>query len=270
MSLSEQDFLEPACPFDFSMWTGAPAETVPIRRIMERSDDLLSRDDFDGAEKHLLYWLKSAEAFRDIRGAFFLHNELIGFYRKCGNEARALEEIDAALSLTKDDRIGRDNVGAATLYVNAGTALLRFEQSEKAMPFFLEAQKIYERDLPEGSEKRGGLYNNMALTLADLERWEEAEQYFLKAIREMEQVENGELEQAVSYLNLCDVLLPSDPRIPDYLDLAEKCLDTETLPRDSYYAYTVDKCAPVFESYGRSAYAKTLLSRKAAILGEKE
>lgn len=266
MEFGEQDYTEPVCPFDFSMWTGEPSETVPIQRIIERSDDYLSRDDFSAAEKHLKYWLESAEAFRDIRGAFFLHNELIGFYRKCGNEARAMEEIAAGMSLTEDPRIGKDNTGAATLYVNAATALKRFGHSDRAMPLFLKAQEIFERLIPEGSFKRGGLYNNMALSLADLERWDEAEAYFRKAIHEMALVENGELEQALSWLNLCDVLLPDDPRIPEYLDLAERLLDTPHLPRDSYYAYNCDKCAPVFASYGRPEYAEELMRRKEEIL----
>lgn len=266
MPLDTNDYQEPACPFDFSMWTGEPAERVPVQRVTERSDELLARDDFDAAEKHLLYWLRSAEAFRDIRGAFFIHNELIGFYRKCGNEARAMEEIAAGLGLTEDERIGKESTGAATLYVNAATALKRFERSEEAMPLFEKAREIYERELPEGSFKRGGLYNNMALALADFERWEEAEAYFLKAIHEMELVENGELEQALSYLNLCDVLLPEDPRIPEYLDRAEACMNAPGLLRDNYYAYNCDKCAPVFESYGREAFAAELRARRAEIL----
>ena len=170
------------------------------------------------------------------------------------------------MALTQDPRIGTDNTGAATLYVNAATALKRFGHSERALPLFLKAQEIYERLLPEGDFRRGGLYNNMALSLADLERWDEAEAYFRKAIREMELVENGELEQALSYLNLCDVLLPDDERIPEYLDRAERCLDAPHLPRDSYYTYNCDKCAPVFASYGRTAYAEELMRRKEEIL----
>ncbi len=266
MTFDKQDYQEPVCPSDFSMWTGEPSETVPIRRVTDRSDALLARDDFGAAEKHLLYWLRSAEAFRDIRGAFFIHNELIGFYRKTGNERRAGEEIAAALSLTEDPRIGKDSTAAATLYVNAATALKRFGHSDRAIGYFERAELIYDRELPDTDGRKGGLYNNMALALADLERFDEAEGYFLLAIETMKKVPNGEEEQALSYLNLCDMLALSDPRIPEYLDRAEELLDTPSLPRDSYYAYNCDKCAPVFAGYGRNAYAEELLRRKAEIL----
>ncbi len=266
MAFDERDYQEPQCPFDFSMWTGEPQERVPVQRITEKSDDYLSRDDFGAAEKHLRYWLESAEAFRDIRGAFFLHNELIGFYRKAGDEEKAEREIAEALALTEDPRIGKESTAAATLYVNAATAMKRFGHSGRALPYFQKAELIYDRLLPDSDGRKGGLYNNMALSLADLERFDEAEAYFLLAIETMKKVKNGEQEQALSYLNLCDILALSDPRIPKYLDLAEKLLDTGSLPRDSYYAYNCDKCAPVFESYGRHEYAEELLIRRAEIL----
>ena len=266
MALEKQDYEEPQCPFDSSMWTGEPKETVPVRRITEKLDDYLSRDDFQEAERLLLYWLKSAQSFRDIRGAFFLHNELIGFYRKVGNEERAMQEIAAGLSLTEDPRIWKNSTGAATLYVNAATALKRFGHSESALPYFEKAELIYDRDLPDTDGRKGGLYNNMALSLADLERFDEAEGYFLLAIDTMKSVPNGEQEQALSYLNLCDILPLSDPRIEEYLDCAQALLDTQSLPRDSYYAWNCDKCAPVFAAYGRQEYADILLRRRAEIL----
>ena len=266
--MDTRDYREPVCPCDFSMGTGEPQETVPVQRIIEKSDDYLSRDDFDAAEKHLLYWLESAEAFRDIRGAFFLHNELIGFYRKCGNEEKAEKEIAAALSLTEDPRIGKESTGAATLYVNAATAMKRFGHADRALPYFQRAELIYDRELPDTDGRKGGLYNNMALALADLDRFDEAEAYFLLAIDTMKHVRNGEQEQALSYLNLCDVLLPEDLRIPVYLSEAQRLLDTESLPRDSYYAYNCDKCAPVFEEYGMADYAAELRRRRAEILAK--
>ena len=264
--MERSDYTEPNCPFDASMWTGAPEETVPVKRITEKSDEYLSRDDFAAAEKHLLYWLKSAETFRDIRGAFFVHNELIGFYRKTGNEARCEEEIAAAFSLTEDERIGKDNIGTATLCVNAATAKKAFGHSVEALPYFKRAQEIYERELKPDDSRLGGLYNNMALSFADLAEWDDADTYFLKAIDVMSKVEHGELEQAISYLNLADIQAEDDPKIEEYLDKAQTLLDTKTLPRDSYYAYVADKCAPVFEGYGRQEYADELIKRKQEII----
>ena len=266
MALDKQDYQEPQCPFDASMWTGEPKETVPVRRVTEKLDDYLSRDDFQAAERLLLYWLQSAQSYRDIRGAFFLHNELIGFFRKVGNEEGAMREIAQGLALTGDPRIGKDSTGAATLYVNAATAMKRFGHSDRALAYFDKAEQIYERELPDNDSRRGGLYNNKALALADLGRLDEAQDYFLRAIGTMKNVANGELEQALSYLNLCDILVFTDPRVKEYLDRAQALLDTPGLPRDSYYAFNCDKCAPVFAEYGRQEYADILLRRRAEIL----
>ena len=266
MALEKTDFTDPICPFDTSAWTGEPAETIPVNRIMEKADDLVARNDMKGAERFYKYWLDSAKAFRDIRGAFFIHNELIGLYRKTGDEEKALKEIAEAFSLTEDERIGKASTGAATLCLNAATAYKAFDHSDKALPLFERAQNIYERDLTPGDEKLGGLYNNMALALADLEEWDRAEEYFFKAIDIMKQVKDGELDAAISYLNLADIQPEDDPAIEKYLDEAERLLNTETLPRNSYYAFVADRCAPVFEGYGRKAYADELIRRKEAIL----
>ena len=78
----------------------------------------------------------------------------------------------------------------------------------------------------------------------------------------MGHVENGELEQAITYLNMADAVeaqarvMPQDDEsatedeIERLLDTAFDLLDTPTLPRDGYYAFVCEKCAPAFGHHG--------------------
>lgn len=96
----------------------------------------------------------------------------------------------------------------------------------------------------------------MALTLTELKAFSEAESLFYKAIKVMQKQENGALEVAITRLNIADLIAARSgledgaEEIEKQLIEAEKLLDTEALPRDGYYAFVCEKCAPVFGYYG--------------------
>ena len=45
---------------------------VPQRRIADKMNEYMSRRDYAGAERHLLYWLAEAELGRDLQGQLML------------------------------------------------------------------------------------------------------------------------------------------------------------------------------------------------------
>ena len=90
-----------------------------------------------------------------------------------------------------------------------------FGENERAMELFTKAKKTYESRRDTSPELLGGLYNNMADAAA---------------------AEKGPEE--------------GEGQIGTYLDLAAKLLQTENAPRDGYYAFVCEKCAPAFEYYG--------------------
>ena len=77
--------------------------------------------------------------------------------------------------------------------------------AEKGVPLFEKAKEIYEKDLKENDARLGGLYNNMGLALLDLKRYEEAVDCYKKALDIMSRVKSGNLERAITYLNIADV-----------------------------------------------------------------
>ena len=284
--LDETDYKEPQCPFDFSMWESGPVTTrIPVDRVIAKEDEYLSVNDVAGAEKHLLYWLSEAEAGRDVRGAFSVENELMGLYRKNGREREAFLHAERAVALSHHASIGDGSTAQATALLNAGTVNKAFHRPEAALSYYEQAKAIYERELESGDGRLGGLYNNMALALSDLKRYDEAIGLYEKAIAIMGGVPNGVLEQGMSYLNLCDALLgrdgrmlndqnePCDPSdetaslvlpketdeaIENYLDMAWDCLNDPGVPSNGYYAFVCDTCSGVFQYYGRENEAIAL------------
>ena len=273
MKLEKEDYIDPRCVLCGKPGEEETVQPVPIGRIMDKLREYEDRNDWPAVERHLKYWLAEAEASRDERGQLMLHNELMGYYRKQGNREKAFEHAEKAAALV--EKLGmEDTVTAGTTWVNAGTVREAFGDPVGGLAYFERARANYEKNLPEGDGRLGGLYNNMALSLAVCGRFEEAMEMFRKAIAVMEKQEYGELEQAITWLNMAvaaeAALGPEEAEetVEEYLERAEALLDTEYLPRNGYYAFVCEKCAPVFGHYGWFA-AEAELKRRAKEINDR-
>lgn len=242
---------------------------ISPQRVLEKLDEYLGRNDYDSAEKHLLFWLEESKTVGDRRTALLLLNELAGLYRKLAKQEQALSTVSALLGLVSEMGI-ENNIGAGTTYINCATVYKAFGRAEKALPLFEKARYVYQKELPESDKRFGGLYNNMALALVDLERYGEAYELYEKAICVMEKVQDGDLEVAITLLNIASAketelgAVESDEIVRDYLEQAIKILDDHA-QRDGYYAFVCEKCASVFGYFGYFLYEKELGRRASEI-----
>jgi len=264
----------------------APERTIPQQRVIQKLDGYMAQRDYAGAERHLKYWLEEACALADARGELMVRNELIGHFRKTGDKSQALAHADAALRLL--DELGMaETITAGTTYTNAATACNAFGENERALELFRKAAAVYEASPYTEARLLGGLYNNMGLACVALRRFDEADGLFAKALSTMGNVEGGELEQAITYLNMADALrarteaqaasydvadadaddaaAACEKTISSYLDTALDLLDAPTVARDGYYAFVCEKCAPVFGYYGYFLADRDLRERAEAI-----
>ena len=269
--IDKEDYVEPRCLLCEEPY-GAQIEVKPVpqQRIMEKVDAYMSRRDYAGVERHLLYWLEEAKLGHDQKGELMIRNELIGHYRKVQDRDHALLQIEDALRLL-DEMDFRGTISEGTTCVNAATAYQAFGENARAVQLFERAKAVYESIPSTGAALLGGLYNNMALALVEEKRFDEAFALYKKALDTMAHAEHGALEQAITYLNMADAaeaqngLLDASEAIDTYLETAQTLLDTPTLVRDGYYAFVCEKCAPTFEYYGWFAAANDLNERAGAI-----
>ena len=254
MNLEKEDYVDPRCALCGKPGEEETVQPVPVGRIIDKLREYEDRNDWPAVERHLKYWLAEAEANRDERGQLMLHNEMMGYYRKQGKQEDAFRHAEQAVTLV--EKLGmEDTVTAGTTWVNAGTVREAFGDPVGGLEYFEMARENYERNLPENDGRLGGLYNNMALSLAVCGRYEEAMEMFRKAIGVMKKQEYGELEQAITWLNMADAAEAAlgaeqaEEPVEEYLETAEELLNTESLPRNGYYAFVCEKCAPVFGHY---------------------
>lgn len=260
MSISREDYEEAACPF----CKPQSKASIPVARVIEKLDDYLYKKDFSAAEAHLEYWRAEAESLGDMRGLLTVLNETVGFYRRQGDGEKSLSFAEKAMLLAQKQGFGETAVMGTTL-LNAATAYEAFGNSEKAVEVYRQAEIIYESRLEKTDERLGGLYNNLALALMSTSAFEEAKKYFEKALAIMAQTENREPEQAITYCNLADLVYSEkgeggSAEIGDYMKKAEDMLNGCKL-KDGNYAYVCEKCAPVFDFYGYTAFGEELRNR---------
>ena len=274
MTLNREDYVEPSCVLCGNPGEEEPVKSVPLSRVMDKLAEYEDRSDWPAVERHLKYWMEEARMGRDERAQLMLNNELMGYYRKQGNREKAFEHAEAAVQLV--EKLEMENtVTAGTTWVNAGTVREAFGDPEGGMAYFRKARANYEKNLPDGDSRLGGLYNNMALGLSASGQYEEALDLFRRALVIMGKQPYGELEQAITYLNMADAAEAAfgteaaEEEIREDLDRAEALLNTESLPRNGYYAFVCEKCAPAFGHHGYFMTEAELRKRAEAIQARK-
>lgn len=239
---------------------------ISTDRVLSKLDDYFSRNDYNGAERHLKYWFDESVTLNDVKAQILICNELIGISRKIRKEEQTFYYTEKALSILKQFDM-EHTIAGATTYINVATANKAFGKAMESLPFFEQAKNIYEKELDETDSRLGGLYNNFALTLVDVLRFDEAYTFYNKALDVMKKSKNGELECAITYLNIASAieaqkgLLDGEEEITRCLDKSTSLLDVHSDSNDGYYAFVCEKCASVFGYYGYFMYEKELLER---------
>ncbi len=262
-TLCPEDYAEPRCPMDCKSVTGNAGQSIPQRRVLDKLDVYLSKRDYSGAERHLLYWQDEARQLGDLQGQLLICNELIGHYRKNGQKDRAFSAAEEALRLLEALQYS-DHLSAGTTYVNMATAYSAFGEDENALRLFDRARGIFEAVPRIEPELLGGLYNNMGLCYTALGRFSEAQELYTLAMDKMKSVPGGELEQAITCLNMADAYDAEQgrdacaARIRELLDQARRLLLESNVTKDGYYAFVCEKCSTGFLEYGDRQTAERL------------
>ena len=234
-----------------------PIGTIPIGRIIDKLDILFAHNQMDEAGDVLRYWEQEARALNDSKGLLEILSEELGYYRKVGDKTRGLHAVDEALNMLECS-CNESSVNNATIYLNAATTMKAFGKAEEALPYYEKAKEAYERLLQSDDYRLAGLYNNFATALKDLERYDEARENYMRAIKILEAKDDVYGEIAVSYVNLAHLEYDAaysrgedaEEKVDECLEKAYKCLDDPNIRRDGNYAYICEKCAPAYGFFG--------------------
>ena len=262
------DYIEPACPFDCSAFTGKP-DTEPVEKSLNMSELIKQLDGFFAENKiqqageFLDKQLELSREIGDWRSELSILSELMGFHRRSGNREKGITAVNDGLKLIGEHGMGR-TISGATVILNAATTLKCFGEPENSIPMFIHVSRVYSQQLSPTDYRFAGLYNNMALSYEDMGQYEQAEKYIKSALRLLEKMEGNENDMAASLCNLAEVYFQldnEDERVEKCMEEAWELLNCPKVKFDGYHAFTLTKCIPAFDYFGYFMYAKELRER---------
>lgn len=266
------DYKEPTCALcggkDFyTPSKDSPDGRIPIGRIIEKIDGLFDKNDYEEAGRLLEYWKNEAIKLKDRNGELSLESELIGYFRKIGKKQETYLAIDRAITLIDCLKLSK-SVSGATVFLNIATGYKAFGESEKALTFYEKTLEIYNEKLEKTDRLFAGLYNNAALALVDLKKYDKAKDYYLNAIDILESNDDTEADRAITYINLAhlyEAFNNDKNEITDCLFKAYYLLSSEKLPQNGYLAFVLSKCAPSYSHFGYELIARELSQKSEKI-----
>ncbi len=246
--------------FNCSACSKESYDVIPTRRVLERLDELFSKNDLPAVGRLLEYWEREARNLCDERGLLEILNEEIGYFRRTLESEKALNAVAEAFSLI--ERLDADELlSSATVYLNGATTMKAFGLAAEAMEYYAKAKKIYDQKLKADDYMLAAFYNNISSAYKDLGQTENAEAACLFALEILGRQDGKLGEMAVTCVNLAHLYYDTDPcdeRIYERMEKAWEYLMSKENAHDGNFAFICSKCHPSFGFFGYFEYEKTL------------
>lgn len=266
IELERTDYMDPTCPFDTSGFikkSNINASVINVKNVLSEADALYSAKEYGKAQKMLEAYLQQSLLLDDKAAELGLLSELIGSYRKSGDEEKGIAAVNRAFELIKI--LGLEGTATAgTIWLNGATTLREFRRFQEAIPFFIMASRAYSNTIPPDDYRFASLYNNMASCLEAIDRNEEAIKYYNMALGIVKGNSFTPMEEAITYINLAelyDKIDPSNPVIEEYVNKCMAIFADDSIEHDEYYSYNAKSCAKGLNNIGYFRDAKELVRR---------
>lgn len=234
-------------------------ENKDVAVILNKYDELLNNNLIKDAGEYLDSELKKAKEQNDAFTEMTLHNEVVSFHRRTGEQAKAVTAINEILELIEKFEL-KSSVLGANMYLNCATTLNFFKRTADSLPLFERAFEAYINTIPENDYRFAGFYNNYALALYDTENYTEALRYFRKALNILSLYKGNDSEMAVTFCNLAHLFEKTEDE-----EMLVNCLNSAYFSLKDYDGETnnnfilhCEKCIEAFKHFKKDNYIKEI------------
>lgn len=234
-------------------------ENKDVALILNKFDEYLNKNLIKEAGEYLEGEIKKAKEQNDSFTEMTLHNEVVSYHRRTGEQAKAVNAINEILELIEKFEL-KNSVLGANMYLNCATTLNFFDRTADSLPLFERAFEAYVNTIPENDYRFAGFYNNYALALYDTENYNEALRYFRKALNILSLYKGNDSEMAVIFSNLSHLFEKTDDS-----EMVEKCISSAFMALKDYdgeinnnFILHCEKCLEAFRYFKKDEFVKEI------------
>jgi tetratricopeptide (TPR) repeat protein len=234
-------------------------ENKDVALILNKFDEYLNKNLIKEAGEYLEAEIKKAKEQNDSFTEMTLHNEVVSYHRRTGEQAKAVNAINEILELIEKFEL-KNSVLGANMYLNCATTLNFFDRTADSLPLFERAFEAYVNTIPENDYRFAGFYNNYALALYDTENYNEALRYFRKALNILSLYKGNDSEMAVIFSNLSHLFEKTDDS-----EMVEKRIYSAFMALKDYdgeinnnFILHCEKCLDAFRYFKKDEFVKEI------------
>ena len=235
------------------------SENKDVAIILKKYDELLNENLINEAGEYLEKEIEIAKNENDSFTEMTLHNEVVSYHRRTGEQAKAVSAINEILELIEKFEL-KNSVLGANMYLNCATTLNFFKRTADSLPLFERAFEAYINTISENDYRFAGFYNNYALALYDTENYSEALRYFRKALNILSLYKGNDSEMALTFCNLSHLFDKTDDE-----EMLNNCLNSAYFSLKDYdgevnnnFILHCEKCLEAFRFFKKYDYVEEI------------
>lgn len=192
-----------------------------ITNISKSLDLFYSQGKSEDAYQLLLDSLQKAMVINRDDIVLFLLSELMGYYRVTSQFDLGNKMATQSLKIISNHKI-ENTIEAATVYLNIATLYRVQGRYTDSLNMYILCEKIYQNFLNEDDERYASFYNNISLLFQEMGDFKKAIEYEFKALNIIKELDNCEIEEAITYTNLSSMYknINNDDKSLNYLKKA--------------------------------------------------
>lgn len=197
---------------------------MDINLFLEELDGLYEKKQLKEVEPFFQTSFEMAKKENSLSAQFTILNEMMGFFRDTSQYEKSINACEQCIYIMKTMGI-EGTVDYATSLQNIANAYRAAGLLKDSLTYYMEAFRIYEKNIEAGDYRFASLNNNIALLYQEMGDFKKAVDYLEKALAIIENIEGAEIEVATTYSNLAASLLELD-RTDEAICYLEKALCT--------------------------------------------
>ena len=182
---------------------------MDVEKFLNSLDNLFEKKKINEVPVFLEKNYKEAVRENDLSAQFTILNEMMGFFRDISEYEKSIKACHQCIDVMQKMGI-QGSVQYATSLQNIANAHRAAGLLKEALQYYMEAFRIYERNIDSNDYRFASLHNNIALLYQEIGDYETAVAHLKKALSIIKNIQGAEIEVATTYSNLGASLVELD------------------------------------------------------------